>query len=525
MKTIFATLGLLMSFFSPSETMAQTPSPNILFIMADDLGTDAIEGFGINIPNHPSTPTLDALRASGVSYTNTWATPQCTPSRASILSGKYGVKTGVLGLPGHLDLEDESVFTHVNRLTDDAYATAVIGKWHIARPATADHPIAHGADHFEGITGGGITDYYNWEKNTNGQMTTSTEYITSDLTDAAVDWVSDQSRPWLLFLSHIAPHSPLQLPPDGLFTADNPSTNKQLYNASIEAMDHEIGRLLDSMDEATRDNTIIIFIGDNGSPSGLLRGYPNGHGKGSMYEGGLRVPMIISGRGVTRQGVIEPAITQANDLYATIIELCAGDLPGGVHNSYSIRNSLTEDNSIERPYIYADYLDDDVVSWAIRDQNYKLILDEQGRQEFYDLSVSVQETDNLLEGTLTETEAEIMAELRAEAQVIRTGWSCQDRILNGEELTIDDCGEVTALHELGSGVLSIYPNPSSELLHVQVEGEIDYHLSLVDARGQRVWRGTNASVIPISALDAGIYFLRIRDTQTGEQSVERIVVE
>ena len=97
--------------------------------------------------------------------------------------------------------------------------------------------------------------------------------------------------------------------------------------------------------------------------------------------------------------------------------------------------------------------------------------------------------------------------------------------LNGEELTIDDCGEVTALHELGAGVLSIYPNPSSELLHVQVEGEIDYHLSLVDARGQRVWRGTNASVIPISALDAGTYFLRIRDTQTGEQSVERIVVE
>jgi len=92
---------------------------------------------------------------------NTWATAQCTPTRASIMSGKYGINTGVMRAPGNLDLEHESIFNFINNETDDEYSTAVIGKWHISRPINVDHPFEHGADHYEGIINGTIGDYYN----------------------------------------------------------------------------------------------------------------------------------------------------------------------------------------------------------------------------------------------------------------------------------------------------------------------------------------------------------------------------
>ncbi len=412
--------------------------PNIIFIIADDLGTDAMEGFGIDLNVFPTTPNLDALKADGISYMNNWATPQCTPTRASIMSGKYGTNTGVMQLPGNLDLEHESLFNYLDEKTDNAYSSAVIGKWHISSPTNVDHPFEHGIDHYEGIIGGGIQDYYSWEKIENGQTVQIDEYVTTHLTDAAIDWVEDQSKPWILWLAHIAPHGPFQTPPEGLYTIENPSNNRQNYFASIEALDHEIGRLLESLDAETRENTLFIFIGDNGTPNGVLRAFAEGHGKSSLYEGGIRVPMIISGKGVTRKGVQEYGLTQANDLYATIIEACSGDLPGGINNSYSILSSFEEENSIERNFTYSDYMIEDDQLWAIRNQQYKLIQYENGDQEFYNIDVNIFEEENLIDN-LTAVEAEILAILEEEALAIRNGWSCNDFILNGSEEEIDDC--------------------------------------------------------------------------------------
>jgi len=413
--------------------------PNILLIIADDLGNDALQGFGIDDADFPNTPNLKTLMDDGVSYMNTWATPQCTPTRASIMSGKYGINTGVMRPPGNLDLEHESIFNFLNGATSDLYSTALIGKWHISQPINVDHPFEHGADHYEGVIDGTIDDYYNWKKVEDGEFIQVEEYVTTHLTNAAIDWISDKDEPWFLWLSHIAPHSPFQVPPDDLHTVDNPTTDKEIYNASIEAMDNEIGRLIASMDEETLNNTLIIFIGDNGTPNPVLSSYPAQHGKGSMYEGGLRVPMIISGSGVTRKGQQEFGLTQVNDLYATIFEVGSDtELPGGIYNSYSIRSSFQTENSILRDYVYADYIDDGLQYWAIRNDQYKLIENEEGDQEFYRLDENINEEDNLI-GNLSNEEAELLADFEAEAEAIRNGWSCQDLILNGDEVTIDDC--------------------------------------------------------------------------------------
>lgn len=424
-----------------NQIVAQESSPNILLIIADDIGIDGLEGFGMDLNNFPNTPNIKSLQENGITYMNAWAHPICSPTRASIMSGKYGVNTDVLEVGTNLDLEHESIFSYLDRTTNDEYATAVIGKWHLSNPVNNNHPLEHGVDHFEGIIGGGVGNYYLWNKIENGQQVQVNEYVTSHFTDSAIDWIGDQTQPWLLWLSHVAPHSPFHVPPDGLYTIESPSSDRQLYKAATEALDHEIGRLLDNLDDDTKENTVIVFIGDNGTPNSVLRGYPNRHGKGSLYEGGVRVPMVISGKNVSRIGVEETGLTQVNDLHATIIELCSNDLEGGIYNSYSIKSSFSETNSIERNFIYADILMRDTSYWAIRNQEYKLIANEFGGKEFYNIDLNIQEQDNLI-NNLSVEEAGILEMLEAEAMAIRTGWSCQDFILNGNEPSIDVCEEL-----------------------------------------------------------------------------------
>ena len=463
-----------------SVSLFSQVKPNILLIIADDLGIDAIEGFGIESENFPYTPNLNALKSTGLSYLNTWATPQCTPTRASIMSGKYGINTGVMRPPGNLDLEHESIFNFLNSDTNNPYKTAVIGKWHISQPNNVDHPFEHGADHYEGLISGTLSDYYNWEKVENGQYIQVEEYVTTNLTDAAIDWVSDQESPWFLWLAHIAPHSPYQVPPDNLHTVDNPTTNQEIFHASIEALDHEIGRLLESMDEETRNNTIVIFLGDNGTQNQVLSEYPNQHSKGSLYEGGIRVPMIISGNGVTRSGQQELGLTQVNDLYATIYEIGSeNSLSGGIYNSYSILKSFQEENAILREYVYSDYIDDDVQYWSIRKGDYKLIQNENEDQELYSLALNPFEEENLI-GNLTNEEALILADLQEEAMVIRSGWSCQDLILNGEEIDIDDCNtssiDCPEVDELGFDNIGCCDSPDEPSVYHEFEEDNLRHI-------------------------------------------------
>ena len=343
---------------------------NILLIIADDLGVDVTNGYQQN-DRMPSTPHLDALRENGVTFTNTWAAPQCTPTRASIMSGKFGIKTGVMRPPGNLDLVHQSLFSKIEETSNDEYAGALIGKWHISssNPVNYDHPNQHGIDHYEGLFNSAVPNYYLWDKVVNGMLTTSDEYVTTDLTNAAIDWISEQDNPWFLWLAHPAPHSPFHLPPDSLFTVGNTNNNLGKYLAAIEAMDYEIGRLVASMDQETIDNTVFIFVGDNGTPGSVIQNFPSTHSKGSLYEGGVRVPLFISGKGVSRVNETDDNINHVADLYSTILELTGTQLNGGTNNSLSLKPLLSCDIDLERPYIYTDYEDGNVLSWAIRNKD------------------------------------------------------------------------------------------------------------------------------------------------------------
>lgn len=438
MKRIYQLIAFLI-FISCNPLYSQQNNPNILLIIADDLGIDATNGYQQN-DRMPATPHLDALRENGLTFTNTWAAPQCTPTRASIMSGKYGIKTGVMRPPGNLDLVHQSLFSRIAETTNGEYAGAVIGKWHISNPVDYDHPMQHGIDHYEGLFTSSVSDYYSWDKVENGVLTTIDEYVTTNLTNSAIDWIADQNNPWFLWLAHPAPHAPFHLPPSDLYTTSNTNDNLGKYLAAIEAMDHETGRLINSMSQETRENTIIIFVGDNGTPGQVIQNFPSSHSKGTMYEGGIRVPLFISGKGVSRVNEVDHNLNHITDLYATILELTGAQLNGGIHNSMSLKPLLSCEIDLNRPYIYTDYRDGNVLTWAVRNEEYKFIADENGSLAFYKISEDILEANNLI-GNMTLVEEDILEAMQAEALVIRTDWSCNDGIQNGEEVGIDDCND------------------------------------------------------------------------------------
>jgi arylsulfatase A-like enzyme len=357
----------------------------------------------------------------------------CSPTRATILTGKYGIRTGVLWPGDEISLAETSLQSFINTNVPNTYNHAVIGKWHLAgrdqaKPGYIDNPNLMGIDYFAGLIGGGVGDYFSWPLVENGQSSDSQDYTTTAFVDLTIDWIAGQQGPWFAWLAFNAPHTPFHLPPLGLHDRDTLSADqaaidadpRPYYLAMIEAMDREIGRLLASFSAETRANTVIIYIGDNGTPRQVIQGHVPGHGKGSVYEGGVAVPLIVSGRGVTRTGERESALVSSVDLFATIAAL-AGTGTEEFNDSKSFAELLSNATTGLREYAYTEikrdmdpFFRDD---WAIRNDRYKLIQRLASEQELYDLEADPFEQDNLLANG--SDVSVILAELQAQANLIR----------------------------------------------------------------------------------------------------------
>lgn len=437
-SSLFIISSLIFSLVGKSDAQTDPNQPNILLIIADDMGTDAMNGYHNNNAL-PTTPTLDSLREHGITFKNAMSNPICSPTRASILSGKYGIKNCVQTVGENFDTTHISLFEAVEDQTSGAYDDAIFGKWHLSDPVNLDHPSEHGVDHFEGIIGGGVgNSYYSWNKTLNGSQSTINEYATEHLTTAAINWITSRNKPWITIMAHPSPHTPFHEPPAGTFTQAPLNNNRQKFLAMIENLDYETNRLLNAIDPAVLNNTTIIFIGDNGTQGSIIRDYASDHGKGTLYEGGTRVPFVVSGKGVSRLDEEEDGLVHVADLYATILEIVGASLPGGVYNSYSFIDALIDPSADLKKYNYADLEAENESDFAIRNNAYKLIEFVDGSQEFYDMIDDTLELTNLI-GSLTTAQEAIKLELENEAHQIRSSWSCNDGIENGDETSID-CG-------------------------------------------------------------------------------------
>ena len=423
---LFTTLFIIISCNKSedsNEIVDLIQSPNILFIIADDLGKDAISGFTEgNIK--PNTPNIDAIRNNGISFSNFWANPTCTPTRASIITGKYGYRTGVKAVGDELSALETTLQKYISTQTNNKYATAIVGKWHLSGNNSAINPEIFGIDYYAGLIRGAVNDYYQWQLNEDSATTQVTEYITETFTDLSIDWINQQSKPWFMWLAYNAPHTPFHAPPSNMHSQGNlPAYNNGLdpipyYMAAIEAMDFQIGRLLDAIPEVERNNTIIIFIGDNGTPNQVAQNpYSSATVKNTLYQGGVNVPMFISGNTVSRSGT-DNNLINSTDLFATIAEI-AGISVNEIHDSKSFKPLLTSNNNTIRDYQYSEMDNGTTDRWTISNGEYKLIVSALGMEEMYYLVGDPYENNNLLNGTLSTIQENAKSELEAELINIR----------------------------------------------------------------------------------------------------------
>lgn len=396
--------------------------PNILLIITDDMGKDATAGFSEGSIK-PQTPNIDKIKNEGLTFTNLWVTPTCSPTRASIITGKYGYRTGVKWANDELDPSEEILHSFIKDETNNAYATALIGKWHLSGANPTVYPEAYGVDYFAGLMRGGAQSYYQWQLTENGAGSLQTDYITEVFTDLSIDWINSQSQPWFLWLAYNAPHTPFHVPPAEMHSQGSlPEYTESLdpmpyYMAAIEAMDYQIGRLLAAMSEEELNNTVIIFLGDNGTPNQVAQTpFTRNTVKGSLHQGGINVPMFISGKGVSRTGEDHKLIC-ATDLFCTIAEL-AGITTAEVHDSKSFKALLSTAGD-HRTFQYSEMNDGTEDAWAISNGTYKLIVNANGNEELYHLSNDPYEQDDLLTSVLSAEASTAKGELEAELKEIR----------------------------------------------------------------------------------------------------------
>jgi len=495
MKKSFTLLSICLAFTFTAFSQNQ----NILLIIADDVGIDPMPNYMPEALEKANMPNLEKMMNEGVTFDNVWANPVCSPTRATILSGRYGKHTGVLNPMDMSTISTDETTLHeqIDQSSGGAYASSLIGKWHLGIRNVPGYPNETGIEHFAGLIGGAVRDYFAWSLVTNGQTENSTEYITTKFTDLAIDWINEQSQPWFCWLAYTAPHSPFHLPPANMHLQGNlPSDQASIdanplpyYLAMLESIDFEMGRLFAAIPPDELENTTIIFIGDNGTPGDVLQApYPNRRGKGSFYQGGVLVPMVASGAQVNRTNERESALINSSDLFTTIVELTGTDLPQ-IHNSFSFKKLLENPGTPPRSCIYAEASLNNNSGWTARNETYKVIDFTTGNDEFYNLIDDPYEANNLLNGTLSAAEQAAYDELNT---------PCIDLVSSTDSPT--DYVES----------LKIYPNPVSNEINI-FSDQNQSEFSIMDLSGRTIQKGflnIGQNQILTEDLEQGLYFVR-----------------
>ncbi len=468
-RVILATIVFMCAY---TVTHAQR---NVLLIIADDLGTDYC-GFSEDAADTARMPNIGALLPRGVRFANAWASPTCSPTRAGILTGRYPFRTGVgVALSGtdypDLQATEITLAQLLHARTPTPYATANVGKWHLNQRVQEklNYPALFGYDYYAGNFLGELTDYYNWNKITNGASTTCTAYATTQAVNDAIAWLGTvpTEKPFFLWLAFNAPHTPFHAPPDSLHTVPgltgtqgHINQNPKLYfKAMIEAMDTETGRLLGWLAAHGRlDSTTIIFIGDNGNVKRVSQIADTAHAKGTLYEYGIRVPFIVAGPDVANPGRVSTALVNTVDIFATVLELCGvpawrDSIPAGVAiDSRSLMPLLANQPGATRNWIFSEQFTPTPAAAdgkAIRNAEYKLIRFDKGGEEFYNVAADPNEARNLLA-------------LGRPLSAIEQG--NYDTLCNAMNtlLGLAPCtGTVSAPAERAEAAISIVPNPAA----------------------------------------------------------------
>jgi arylsulfatase A-like enzyme len=430
MRHLLILLSLLALIVPVAAFAADAQHPNIVFILADDLGYTDVSCFG---SKYYETPNIDRLAANGMRFTNGYTCgPNCQPSRAALMSGQYGPRTGIYTVGGIDRFEWEmrplrpvdnvtslplDKITIADTLKKAGYATGMFGKWHLGTD-DAHFPSKRGFD--EAIESSGLHFDFKTKPETDYPKG---EYLADFLTDHAVDFIErHKDQPFFLYLPHFGVHAPHQAKKDLIahFKAKEPVGNHKnpTYAAMIASVDESVGRIVETLDKlGLTENTLVIFTSDNGgvggyeaaglSRNGVTDNAPLKGGKGMLYEGGIRVPYVFSWKGKVAPGVTNETPIMNIDFYPTFVELSHTTAPENYPlDGASLMPMLTgAKQSLDRAALewhFPGYLGFGQDEWrttpaaAIRMGDWKLIeFFEDGRLELYNLKDDIGEKHNL----------------------------------------------------------------------------------------------------------------------------------
>jgi arylsulfatase A len=433
LRILLALLLLPPSFLTTAAraSAAAHDPPNVVLIFADDLGWADLGCYGSRF--HKS-PHIDRLAAEGMRFTQAYsASPVCSPTRAALLTGKYPARIGLNDfIPGEPHPRKDKVqppeslgqlplaeITLPELLSQAGYTTAAIGKWHLGgegfEPRQSGFEVALGG--FErGSVKSHFAPYQGTRQLPGLEEPPKGEYITDRLTDEAEAFLEAHAEePFFLYLSHYAVHTPIQAQPEVIARYESVPQpaglqRNPVYAAMVDSVDQSTGRILAKLDALKlRDNTIVIFTSDNGglatsgqpTPLPATNNAPLREGKGYLYEGGIRVDLIVRWPGRVKPDTTCDVPTSTIDLPPTIAAVCGVTFPDGI-DGVSILPLLKGGNQLARDTLYWHYPhyspQGGRPSGAIREGDFKLIeFYEQGRRELFDLAQDIGERRNLVD--------------------------------------------------------------------------------------------------------------------------------
>lgn len=397
---------LLAGCSTPADT--NNPKPNFIIIMADDLGYNDLSCYG---NQDIETPRIDQMAKQGVRFVDFHSNGAvCSPTRAALLTGRYQQRTGVTGVITAKHHRDKglplSERTFAEILKENGYVAGISGKWHLGYQEKFN-PIHQGFDAFSGFVSGNI-DYHShvdqegyqdwWQQD---KLADEIGYSTNIITNNALDFITqNKDKPFALYISHEAPHYPYQglkskadrSPGDTIGVDFNPLGSEKeivpIYKEMIEIMDAEIGKTLDLLTQLKLDaNTIVIFCSDNGfSPkvksNTVLRG-----NKGTVWEGGHRVPAIIRWPGHIKPNTISNEIVLSMDFFPTFLEVAGIEQPKNI-DGISIASHLSSQETLPERTVFWQHNN----SSAVRKGKWKLVVqDAKAPPELYDLENDLSE--------------------------------------------------------------------------------------------------------------------------------------
>ena len=423
LSRFLVTLTLALTTSLLAVDSAPKRSPNVIIVLIDDMGLTDLSCYGSKFYE---SPNIDQLAKDGVRFTQGYsACTVCSPTRAALLTGKYPARLHITDwIPGHerpkakMKIPEWQKFlpfeeiTLAEQLKSAGYATASIGKWHLTpglkEGDEAYYPDKHGFDvNIGGYARGQPPSYFSPYKIptlTDGPIG---EYLTDREANEAVKFIeANKDKPFFLYLPHYAVHQPIAGKPEVVakFKAKDTTDLKQknaTYAALVSSVDDAMGTIRAALKRLKIDEqTIIIFTSDNGGLIGTTDNSPLRAGKGSAYEGGVRVPLIMFWPGVTKAGTLEPTPAISIDIYPTVLEMTGIKPLQSLIDGNSLASLLKSGVKPDRDTIfwhYPHYHPGGATPYsAIRSGDYRLVhFYEDGHDEMYNVATDVSETKDL----------------------------------------------------------------------------------------------------------------------------------